>query len=385
MTGPGRRRHRRAAGALVVAVLCGLAGASTGGPAYAAGAEPPPLPAAGTDCVGASSVSVDQIPWPVARLAPMLAWPLSRGKGVIVAVVDSGVGSPPGLAGAVRPGRDVTSGGRGNSDCLGRGTALAGIAAARLVGRSPVVGMAPEASVLPIRITDDNGQVPRDGLAKGVRAATSLGADVILVGTAVQTNASALRAAVAAAVADDVVVVAPVADGSQDSKGAGYPAAYKQVLAVGGVDVDGTQSEPYTPDLLAPGFGIVAVGGAGHYQVGGPAVAAAYVAGAAALVRAYHPGLDQAEVRQRLTLTAIRSGAAAGVVDPYAAVAGLAPGLATHTPTARHDSVVPPRAPGTDPAVLRSLWLAGALLAATLAVLAAAAVLRSRRRRLTDR
>ncbi|MGH3712526.1 MAG: type VII secretion-associated serine protease mycosin, partial [Micromonosporaceae bacterium] len=93
----------------------------------------------------------------------------------------------------------------------------------------------------------------------------------------------------------------------------------------------------------------------------------------------YHPGLDQAQVRQRLTLTAIESGAAAGVVDPYAAVADLAPERATRTPTARYGSVVLPRTPGTDPAIRRALWYAGALLLVTLAVLAAAAVIRNRR------
>jgi hypothetical protein len=310
----------------------------------------------------------------------MLTWPLSRGAGVTVAVVDSGVGSPPGLAGAVQAGRDVASGGRGDRDCSGRGTALAGIVAARPVGGSPVVGMAPAASVLPIRITDGNGRVPRDGVADGVRAAARLGAEVILVGTAVATEDSRLRAAVAAAVAADAVVVAAVADGSQDSPAAGYPAADKRVLGVGGIDADGTPMQPQTPDLLAPGYGIVAVGGAGHYQVGGPAVAAAYVAGAAALVRGYRPGLDQAQVRQRLNLTAIASGPAdAGVVDPYAAVADLAPERASRTPAARYGSLVLPRTRGTDPAIRRALWYAGALLLVTLAVLAAAAVIRNRR------
>lgn len=382
-----RRRHTprirdaRSAVALAVMVLCGLAGTPAGGVAYAADGEPPPLPSGGTSCVGASPVTFDGVPWPVARMAPQLAWPLSRGAGVTVAVVDTGVGTPPGLAGAVLAGSNVVSGGRADSDCAGRGTALAGIVAGRPVGGRWVVGMAPAASVLPIRITDGYGRMPPDALAKGVRAAAILGADVILVGTGKELNDPGLRAAVAEAVSRDAVVVAPAADQSQSQPsptGTGFPAAYEQVLAVGGVAADGTPTRAQTPDLLAPGYGIVAVAGAGHYRVGGAAVAAAYVAGAAALVRAYHPKLNQAQVRQRLTLTAAPSPAGGGVADPYAAVADPAPERASITPTVRHDSVVLPRAPGIDPAVPRSLWFAGALLALTLAVLAVAAVLRRR-------
>jgi hypothetical protein len=355
-----------------VAVLCGLTGLAGASPGYAADGDPPPLPSGGSQCVGPSPVTYQKVPWPLVRLSPHHAWPLSRGKGVTVAVVDTGVGTPPGLKGAVKRGRDMVANGRADNDCLGRGTALADLVAGR-PGGGYVFGVAPEASVLPIRISDGDGRVPPDALAKGIRAAAGLGADVILVGAAVETDDSALRSAVAKAVHDDALVVAPVAARGEDK---GYPAAYKQVVSVGGVDADGRPSESQRAELYAPGYGIVAVGGSGHYLVGGPAVAAAYVAGAAALVRAYHPDLDQAEVRQRLLLTA-----SARTLDPYAAVADLEPERATRTPELRRGAVTVPEPPGTDPALSRSLWYAGALLLATLAVLAAVAVVRSRRRR----
>ncbi|MGH3664000.1 MAG: S8 family serine peptidase [Micromonosporaceae bacterium] len=367
-----------AAGRWAAAVLCGLAvSAGPSVPGYAAG-DPPPLPYGGDECVGESDVTYDGVPWPVARMAPHLAWPVSRGDGVTVAVVDSGVGKPPGLEGAVQRGRDVVSGGRADDDCAGRGTALAGIVAARPVGRRGVVGIAPEASVLPIRIIDGDGQVPPKAIAKGIQAATKLGADVILVGTAAETDDAGLRGAVAKAVADDVLVVAPVAERDQ---GPGFPAGYEQVLSVGGVDPDGQPTETHQPDLYAPGYGIVAVGGAGHYEVSGPSVAAGYVAGAAALVRAYHPDLDEAEVRERLTLTAMRTGAEdPGAVDPPAAVSDLDPGRTNRTPEPRGGALTLPDGPGSDPAVPRSLWYGGSVLLATLTVLAVVAVLRSRRR-----
>ncbi|MFD0746532.1 hypothetical protein ACFQ1L_35305 [Phytohabitans flavus] len=84
-------------------------------------------------------------------------------------------------------------------------------------------------------------------------------------------------------------------------------------------------------DLLAPVTGAVgpSPSGPGHYAVGGPAVAASYVAGTAALLRAYRPELSQEEVRRRLIATAEpASPAAAGTAKPDLAPADGGSGLA---------------------------------------------------------
>jgi membrane-anchored mycosin MYCP len=76
----------------------------------------------------------------------------------------------------VAPGTDVVAGGRADADCFGRGTALAHLVAGRPVAGTPLAGMAPAAAVLPVRITDAQGQVTMDDLTKGVRAATATAA-----------------------------------------------------------------------------------------------------------------------------------------------------------------------------------------------------------------
>jgi hypothetical protein len=376
---------------LAVAVLCGWVAGAGGlgtGTAHGADREPPQLPSGGTECVGASPVHYDGRPWPVAQLAPYQAWPLSRGAGITVAVVDSGVGTPPSLAGAVGDGRDVVSGGTPNGDCLGRGTALAGLVAGRPQIGTGVVGMAPDARVLPVRITDQNAHVPPDALSDGIQAATSLGADVILVGTGTPVDSAALRAAVASATAHDVLIVAPVNTGKANSTSepvVWYPAAYPQVLAVAGADRTGAPIGQIAAgvgvDLYAPGLGIAPIAGTGHYQVAGSAVAAAYVAGAAALVRASHPRLSQAQVADRLTLTAVRTVPpdGSGRVDPYAAVADLAPEQVRRTADARSDAITLPGTPRPDPAVSRALWVSAAAVVIALVGLAGAAVVRKRR------
>jgi len=332
-------------------------------------------------------------------MAPQQAWPLSRGAGVTVAVVDSGVSrTAPALAGAVQPGLDVVSRGAANSDCLGRGTAMAGIVAARPTTGTGVVGMAPSASILPIRITNRNGQVPPGTLAAGIRAATSLGAGIILVGTGEPDN-GALQAAVNEALARDIVVVAAVNDQTATTAGepppVWYPAAYQDVIAVAGVNLDGTPSqatqEAAGVDLLAPDADAIAGGpaGDGHYRVGGNAVAAAYVAGASALLRSYRPALNRAQVRERLELTAEHppgaartATAGAGTVDPYAALFAVDPAQSARIVSAPREPVVLPTPPEPDPVIARAALLAGVIAALTFVMLTAITTVGSRRRRL---
>ncbi|MGW0504405.1 S8 family serine peptidase [Micromonospora sp. NPDC003241] len=395
---PVGRTVCRAALGICVAVTALVVPAA---PAHSRQNEPPALPTVTDGCVGASPVTVTGMPWAVARLGPSAAWPLTRGAGVIVAVVDSGVSATvPALRGAVSAGRDVTDGARADRDCLGRGTTLAGIVAARPISGTAVVGIAPAATVLPIRIIDRDGRVPPTGLADGIRAATTLGADVILVGTGRPGTDDRLASAVAEAVARDIVVVAAVDDratpSSATAPSAWYPAAFPQVLAVGGIDPDGAPTEDSPPsagvDLVAPATGAVSVAptGTGHYRVGGPAVAAAYVAGTAALVRSYHPGLTQAQVRDRLRLTAEPPSVpgdpwlGAGTVDPYAAVTVIDPTLAG-TPTREPvPAAVLAPVPAPDPAVRRAAVGTALLLLSTAVALLSVAILRRGRRRRWD-
>ncbi|MBO4161828.1 S8 family serine peptidase [Micromonospora antibiotica] len=362
-------------------------------PVPAAGAgEPPPLPTTAGGCVGPSPVTARETPWALRLLAPQTIWPLTRGAGVLVAVVDSGVSAAaPALAGAVRPGVDVT-GGRADSDCAGRGTALAGIVAARPASGEGPTGLAPEAGILPVRITDANRRISPARLATGIRRATTAGADVILVATGVTTATPDLAAAVQAAVDRDILVVAAVTDRGGDNGGdppVGYPAGFAAVLAVNAVGVDGG-SGPVAAgagtDLAAPGAGLgVAPRGSGHYTVGGAAVAAAYVAGVAALVRSYHPELSQAEVRARLERTAIPPpgggpdpGVGGGTLDAYAAVAALAPRQAGPPVPVPAGPVDVPTVPGPS----RSARVAGlTTVGALVTTLLVAAAARSRRTR----
>ena len=351
---------------------------------------------------------VRQQPWAQQVLAPRQVWRHTRGAGVTVAVVDSGVdGDHPQLRGKVLRGKNFfeTAGPRGDFDCVSHGTGVAGIIAADPVPGIGFHGIAPAARVLPVRITAqdiaENGQSLRidlSALARGIRYAVDAGARVMNLSVAGYADFPELRSAVAYAVARDVVVVAAVGNGQQDGAGElpSFPAAYDGVLGVGAIDIDGARTStsqvgPYV-DLVAPGAGVLTTTRvAGHAYVNGTSYAAPFVAAAAALVRSAWPELTAPQVAQRLIATASpargdRHAYGAGVVNPYRAVTdGLdlsePAALPGHTPVPPDEAALAETA-WHERAGVVATWAAVAILGAiALAVLVAVTVPRGRRRR----
>ncbi|GAB3465112.1 type VII secretion-associated serine protease mycosin [Actinophytocola sediminis] len=356
--------------------------------------------------------TVRERPWAQQVLDPRLVWPHSRGAGVTVAVVDSGVDADhPQLrrGGKVLAGKDFFESANlpGNFDCVSHGTGVAGIIAADPVAGIGFHGVAPDARILPVRISAQdiavNGESLRidlDVLARGIRYAVDAGARVINLSIAGYADFPAIRSAVGYAVSRDVLVVAAVGNGQQDGAGElpSFPAAYDGVLGVGAIDIDGARTSssqvgPYV-DLVAPGDGVLTTTRvAGHAYATGTSYAAPFVSATAALVRAARPELSAPEVARRLIATAspARGGTGshtygAGLVNPYRAVTD---GMDLAEPAAlpAHTPAVPDRA-----ALAEAAWHERAGTVATwstvvilgvivLAVVAAVVVPRGRRRR----
>ncbi|GAB3947474.1 type VII secretion-associated serine protease mycosin [Micromonospora vulcania] len=390
-TDPSRRAVRA-----VRAVLSGTLAALLG----TALVFPSPAAAAAPTCGPGGEDTLPEMPWALRRLEPSSAWPLSRGGGVTVAVIDSGVSAThPLLKGQVLEGADFNglADNKGQCDEAGHGTLVAGIIAARDTDGAPFSGIAPAARILPIRVlpttegTNDT-KLPAE-IAEAIEYAVDKGADVINL-SLVTLPHPALEAAVNRALAERVVVVA--AAGNQTARNRSqpaYPASYPGVIAVAGVDeqgghVDTSVSGAYV-DIAAPGLNIVgpAPRGSGYRAepTGGTSFAAAYVSGAAALVRAAYPNLSPQEVADRLERTADNppdghnTEVGYGVVNPYRAVSSL---LGSRTNPAAGALPVPERQ--DDPLAWQrtaAVWAAavGALLAALL--LAARPILVRGRRR----
>ena len=326
-------------GAAVVAAIVGAAVA--GVPSSAAFAA---------DCSPVSKEgALDHTPWGQERMGADRVWPLTRGAGITVAVIDSGISdASPVLEGKVEEGKDYVVPEEGESkvgsgcDLVGHGTSIAGIIAGRQMDDTPFAGMAPDARLMSVRVLPDlsvsnNRDLPNI-LADAIREAVDNDADVINMSVQL-VHSGALEKAVEYAADHGVVMVAAAGNrGGEDGDNAPqFPAAYDNdaMLAVSAIQQDGSPTETSNTgdyvDLAAPGQNIVGPGPEGTGYTGGEGAtgtsfAAAFVSGTAALVQARFPDMGPDEVANRMRLTAQNpprhwdQQLGHGVVDPYRAV-----------------------------------------------------------------
>lgn len=298
----------------------------------------------------AAGENVRQQQWGLEAVNAPDAWKTTKGSGVTVAVLDTGVDDThPDLSGSVLPGKDMVGfgAGRGDTPWARHGTAMAGIIAGHGhgVNRSEgLLGVAPEAKILPVRVLLEEGDQQRDkarrdrgdALADGIRWAADHGADVINLSLGDDSDSAhpdaREDAAVRYALRKGAVVVASAGNAGEDGDHVSYPAAYPGVIAVAAVDRNGARASFSTrrwyATVAAPGKDvIISEPDRRYYEGWGTSAAAAFVSGSAALVRAAHPDLTPAQVKELLSDTARNTPAGGrsdalgtGVVDPAAAI-----------------------------------------------------------------
>ncbi|MDR9396238.1 S8 family serine peptidase [Pontimonas sp.] len=276
------------------------------------------------------------------------AWSITRGAGVTIAIIDTGVdGNHEDLRGAVVGGTDVS--GIGSPDgqtpvgsSPAHGTMVASLAAGRgHDGGDGVIGSAPGASVLSVSMSFGNTIIPADEqIAEAVIWAVDNGADVISLSLTRNTREWPVSwdRAFGYAEDNDVVVVAAAGNRSAGTEVVGAPATMPGVLTVGGVDRAGVasaraSSQGITIGVMAPSENLVgALPGEGYALWAGTSGATPIVSGIAALVRAAHPELDAANVVNRILATARPVTPTIpdplygfGLIDAYDAVAGDVP------------------------------------------------------------
>ncbi|WP_102926435.1 type VII secretion-associated serine protease mycosin [Streptomyces noursei] len=251
-------------------------------------------------------------------------WKIATGKGVTVAVIDSGVQSQhPDLKGNVLPGKDFIDGsGSGEPHGDTHGTSMASDIAAHGHGpgdESGAKGLAPDAKILPLR--DNGGKA--DGFAASIRYAVDKGASIINISQGTNAGSPAEEEAVAYAFKHNVLIVVASGNNGKGSEDIGYPGIYPGVLTVGGVESSGSiwAKSNYGPQVLltAPAVGIVSAGDSGtsQYQKGtGTSDSAAFVSGAAALLREKFPNLTAGQIVNRLAKTAGLPDSAKGISLP---------------------------------------------------------------------
>ncbi|MFF8445786.1 type VII secretion-associated serine protease mycosin [Streptomyces californicus] len=315
----------------------------------------PALPAAAEDTTSCTfpSKKYPGRPWSLQRVLLDELWKQSTGKGVRVAVIDTGVDvRNEQLTPAVdtEAGRNFLPKGlktpdgvkiergkeNGTTDTVGHGTKVAGIIAAREAKGTGFTGIAPDATIIPIQQNDAEGHGDTATLADAITyAVDKADADVINISqdTADAVKPSTkLKEAVDRALAQQVVVVASAGnDGLGGNVKETYPASFDGVLAVASSDRNNERA-PFSQSgdfvgIAAPGVDMVStVPGGGHCADNGTSFSAPYVAGVAALIRAKHRDWTQAQIVAQIQQTAERSVAGHdnavgwGVVDPVRAL-----------------------------------------------------------------
>ena len=293
------------------------------------------------------------------------AWRYSTGKGVSVAVIDTGVTPSPRLP--ALPGGDYITGGDGLSDCDAHGTLVASVIAAKPSTQDGVAGVAPDASVISIRQSSRAFEPSSFGpgdyearkkagtiatLARAIVHAANLGAKVINVSVTACVSAAealdqrAIGAAVwyAATVKDAVIVAAAGNEGEEgcaqnprlDPLNPTDPRDWSHVLTISspswfsdyvlsvgavtptGSPIDKSLAGPWL-GVAAPGTGVTGLSPQSSAPVNahppsrpgevaiplwGTSFSAAYVSGVAALVRARYPGLSAHQIANRIMRTA---------------------------------------------------------------------------------
>ncbi|QIB43836.1 type VII secretion-associated serine protease mycosin [Streptomyces aureoverticillatus] len=258
----------------------------------------------GVAATPAHADSIREKQWHLNAMKAEQMWQTSTGKGVTVAVIDTGVDdSLPDLRGRVLPGRDLAprSAGDEHTDYEGHGTTMALLIAGtgRGGGGTGTLGLAPDSKILPIRTSDhglDANRYTREAneeFSHGIRYAADSGAQVINISMGVFKGSKQLTAAVKYAHDKGSLVLA--ATGNKGTSSLNYPAGTPGVVGVGaiGKNLHKTKESQYGPqvDIAAPGDETYTAcpNGNGTCEGHGTSDATALASASAALIWSKHP------------------------------------------------------------------------------------------------
>lgn len=239
----------------------------------------------------------NEIPKGVELIQAPGIWTETKGKGITVAILDTGCDTDhPDIKDRIIGGKNFTDDDKANpeiiEDYAGHGTHVAGTIAASK-NDAGVTGVAPEASLLIVKVLNKNGSGQYDWIINGINFAIEQKVDIISMSLGGPTDHTELHEAIKKAVNSNILVVC-AAGNEGDGDGAtdefAYPGSYNEVISVGAINFERRSSEFTNSnneiDLVTPGENILSTYLGGKYAtLSGTSMAAPHVSGALALIK----------------------------------------------------------------------------------------------------
>jgi len=249
--------------------------------------------------------------WHLQTMQAPIAWDLSLGAGVTVAILDTGVdASHPDLQGQLVGGWNFYDNNSNTSDVYGHGTKVAGVVAAHSNNAAGVTAMAWNAKLMPLRVSDTTGSANVSTIASALTWAADHGAKVANISYGVHGSATVQAAAQYMKNRGGVVVNSAGNSGALDATPPSDTLI--TVAATGSTDTRASFSSWGTyVDLAAPGVNIWSTArGGGYAAVSGTSFSSPLTAGVVALMMAANPALAPSQIESLLKSTAVDLGTA---------------------------------------------------------------------------
>ena len=238
-----------------------------------------------------------EVPGGIELIQAPAIWSQTKGEGLTVAVLDTGCDiQHPDLKERIIGGINFTDDDRGNPELFmdynGHGTHVAGTIAAS-ENDGGVIGAAPQANLLIVKVLNRHGAGQYDWIIKGIQYAIEQKADIVSMSLGGPVDEPRLHEAIKEAVANQILVVCAAGnegDGDEATDEFAYPGCYNEVISVGAINLERGSSN-FTNShneigLVAPGEKILSTYLNGKYAtLSGTSMAAPHVAGALALIK----------------------------------------------------------------------------------------------------
>ena len=247
----------------------------------------------------------DGVDWALTSYSIPDLWQRTKGEGVTVAVIDSGVAPHYALENVVD--RRNFSSDSEVYDTLGHGTHVAGVIGAT---KGPAKGIAPGCKIISLKVLGHSGMGSNDAVATAVRFAAEADVDLVCMSLGSPSPSANVHQAIQYATGKGVIVICAAGN---DGGAVNFPAAFHETVAVGAVDKHGNvcdfSSRGKEIVVAAPGQDITSTWLAdGYATISGTSMAAPFVAGVLALYLSHHGPATHADILAALSESARDAG-----------------------------------------------------------------------------